>query len=102
MGSIIKAAKQARINTNKTKASEKYGTDVGSKFSSGNYAADEASVLTSENEGKRMFNGRGSYAKSGKDERFTVGEGTSVGKGSASGDSNVAGLFENKRQKLFS
>lgn len=102
MGSIIRATKQARINYNKTKASEKYGADVGSKFSSEDYAADEASVLAEENKGKRMFNSKGYYSRSGKKETFAMDDETSVGKGSASGSSNAAGLFENKRQKLFS
>ena len=99
---ILKATREARINRNKNKATEKYGSDVGAKFSSEDYAADEKSILASENEGKRLFSGKGAYYKSGKDENFTLDEGTTVGKGAASDKNNVAGLFANKRQKLFS
>lgn len=87
---------------NKKKATDKYGTDIGGKFSSADYNADEAAILSSENEGKRMFTGKGSYAKAGKDDKFTVDEGTSIGKGTASRETNVAGLFGTKRQRLFS
>jgi hypothetical protein len=99
---IVKATREARIKQNKSKATEKYGSDVGAKFSSENYDADEKSILASENEGKRMFNGKGVYAKAGKDEKFTMDEGTTLGKGTASERDSTAGLFANKRQKLFS
>lgn len=99
MGVIKKWTKEAE---NRRRATDRYGSDVGSKFSSENYAADESKILAQENEGKRMFSGKGAYAKAGKDDRFTMDENTSVGRGVASGESNVAGLFANKRQKLFS
>lgn len=101
MGIFNKIAERKK-QENKTKAVNKYGSDIGGKFSSTDYAADEKSILAAENEGKRMFSGGGAYAKAGKDEKFTMDEGTTLGKGVASERSNTAGLFANKRQKLFS
>lgn len=101
MGMSVLKEKFAKA-ANKQKATDKYGTDIGGKFSSANYNADEAAILSSENEGKRLFNGKGSYAKAGKDDKFTMDEGTSIGKGVASRETNVAGLFGTKRQRLFS
>lgn len=100
MGLIISEATAKRMN--KKRATDKYGADIGGKFSSANYSADESAILSSENEGKRMFTGKGAYAKVGKDDKFTMDEGTSIGKGTASRETNVAGLFGTKRQKLFS
>lgn len=100
MGSIISGETAKAMN--KKKATDKYGTDIGGKFSSANYNADETAILSSENEGKRLFNGKGSYVKAGKDDKFTMDEGTSIGKGVSSRETNVAGLFGTKRQRLFS
>jgi hypothetical protein len=100
MGSIISG--ETAKSMNKKRATDKYGTDIGGKFSSTDYNADETAILSSENEGKRLFNGKGSYSKAGKDDKFTMDEGTSIGKGVASRETNVAGLFGTKRQRLFS